>query len=162
MMIPNFGWVVPGELAGSGDIGGWRTSDVGLLRQNMSWLVDEGIGGIATLTESSLDESIVEENGFEYKHIPVVDMAPPSVEAVLEFLSFSKECLKNGKAVLVHCSAGLGRTGTMLSCYLVGNGTEPFEAIQRIRQLRPGSVETLEQEMRVLEYANSIGLDSDS
>ena len=55
-MIPNFGWIIPGELAGSGDIGGWRTSDVGLLRLNLTWLVNEGIGGIATLTESSLDK----------------------------------------------------------------------------------------------------------
>ena len=159
-MIPNFGWIIPGELAGSGDIGGWRTSDVGLLRLNLTWLVNEGIGGIATLTESSLDKSIVQENDFEYKHIPVADMAPPSIEKIKEFIAFTEECLVKEKAVLVHCSAGLGRTGTMLSCYLVGNGTEPFEAIQRIRQLRPGSVETLEQEMRVLEYADSIGSDS--
>jgi atypical dual specificity phosphatase len=128
----------------------------------MAWLVDKGIGGIVTLTESSLDRSIVLENDVVYKHIPVVDMAPPSIKAIIEFLKFSEDCLKKKKAVLVHCTAGLGRTGTMLSCYLVKNGIDPFEAIRRIRQLRPGSVETLEQEMRILEFADSIGLDSTS
>ncbi|MEE3235580.1 MAG: protein-tyrosine phosphatase family protein [Candidatus Latescibacterota bacterium] len=158
-MVPNFGWLVPGQLAGSGDIAGWRAYDAEVIRRNLSWLTEEGIGAIATLTASPLDKSILDEYQFEYKHIPIMDMTPPSIESIVEFVEFSTECLKQDKPILVHCSAGLGRTGTMLSCFMVSNGVEPLEAIMRVRESRPGSVETLEQEMRVIEYADSISLD---
>lgn len=54
--------------------------------------------------------------------------------------------------IAVHCMAGLGRTGTILACYLVGQGMPAEKAILSIREWRPGSVETLEQEAVVHEY----------
>lgn len=61
-------------------------------------------------------------------------------------------CLENQQPVAVHCLAGLGRTGTMLACYLVATGTPANNAIMRIREWRPGSIETKEQEAVVYEY----------
>jgi atypical dual specificity phosphatase len=57
-----------------------------------------------------------------------------------------------GKAVAVHCHAGYGRTGTMLSCYLVTQGYPAGDAIAFVRRKRPGSVETDEQERFVAEF----------
>jgi len=54
---------------------------------------------------------------------------------------------------VVSCYAGIGRTGTVLACYLVHRGEEPAEAIIRVRRLRPGSIETPEQETAVRQYA---------
>ena len=51
------------------------------------------------------------------------------------------------QAVAVHCARGMGRTGTMLACYLVKTtGCTAEEAIDTVRQKRPGSIETPEQE----------------
>jgi atypical dual specificity phosphatase len=55
--------------------------------------------------------------------------------------------------VAVHCGAGLGRTGTVLAAYLVAGGEEARAALARVRELRPGSVETADQERAIEAYA---------
>ena len=47
----------------------------------------------------------------------------------------------------------LGRTGTVLAAYFVTQGMTARAAIERVRQLRPNSVETDEQEEAVAEFA---------
>ncbi|KAG8509908.1 Dual specificity protein phosphatase 23 [Galemys pyrenaicus] len=57
------------------------------------------------------------------------------------------------QAVGVHCALGLGRTGTMLACYLVKDrGLAAGDAIAEIRRLRPGSIETYDQEKAVFQF----------
>ena len=56
---------------------------------------------------------------------------------------------QSGDPVAVHCAAGLGRSGTMAAVYLVADGASADEAITRVRDLRPGSIETEEQENAV-------------
>ena len=57
------------------------------------------------------------------------------------------------RPVVVSCYAGIGRTGTVLACYLIHRGQDPVDAINRIRELRPGSIQTPEQEEAVYGYA---------
>ena len=58
--------------------------------------------------------------------------------------------------VLVHCGAGLGRSGTVAAAYLVKCGYEPKAAIARVREVRPFSIETREQEQSVSDYAERL------
>lgn len=41
--------------------------------------------------------------------------------------------LRNGEAVLLHCAAGMGRTGTAAACVLKRLGLPAEEALQRVR-----------------------------
>lgn len=41
--------------------------------------------------------------------------------------------LRNGEVVLLHCAAGLGRTGTAAACLLKALGLPADEALQRVR-----------------------------
>jgi len=58
--------------------------------------------------------------------------------------------LAAGERVLVHCRAGLGRTGLVASRLLVETGMTPAQAIRAVRGARRGTVETLVQEQYVL------------
>ena len=59
--------------------------------------------------------------------------------------------------VSVHCKLGMGRTGTMLACYLAkSQNLSSTQAITEIRRLRPGSIETRDQEAMVGKYVEHI------
>lgn len=65
----------------------------------------------------------------------------------------SQYCVVPPQGVGVHCMHGHGRTGTMLACYLVKTGKmSGIDAINEIRRLRRGSIETHEQEKAVVQF----------
>ena len=62
-----------------------------------------------------------------------------------------------GERVLVHCRAGLGRTGLITARLLVEFGMTPLQALNAVRRVRPGTVETMPQEHYVLRLGQQIG-----
>ncbi len=119
----------------------------------MAWLRDQGIQLLISLTEEPLRRDLINEAGLFAMHVPVEDLYPPSQKQIDLCLSAIAKARANGFGVGIHCGAGIGRTGTMLGCYLVTQGLTGRDAIARIRQLRPSSIETPEQEEAVEEYA---------
>ncbi|MGI9333443.1 MAG: protein-tyrosine phosphatase family protein, partial [Gammaproteobacteria bacterium] len=57
--------------------------------------------------------------------------------------------LQAGAKVLLHCFAGLGRTGTIAARLLVEFGAQPSKAIDTVRTARRGAVQTTSQEEHV-------------
>ena len=72
------------------------------------------------------------------------------IEKILKTIQRAKDT-KMG--VLVHCMAGKGRTGTVLGLYLASQGMTGEAAIAKVRELRPGSIETHEQQQLIRDYA---------
>ena len=152
----NFSWVVPGKLAASGMPGspyGGSFHGPGTLAEDLQFAAAQNIGALVSLTETALDEAEVSAAGLEYLHLPVADMRAPAIDDCRRFVDFVTDRNGKGVAVLVHCVAGRGRTGTMLACFFVREGCGPLESLERVRRLRPGSVETEAQEAVVIEYA---------
>jgi atypical dual specificity phosphatase len=147
----NFSWVVEGRLAASGQPGVGSYFE-GSLVQDLKIFGDLGIGLIVTLTEQPLDRDALGLSNLTAVHLPVADMTPPAQETIDQFLELADEAESQGLATLVHCRAGLGRTGTLVACYLARGRLTADEAISSVRQMRPGSIETTEQEMAVRVY----------
>jgi atypical dual specificity phosphatase len=95
----------------------------------------------------------INEAGLLSIHIPIEDMHAPTMEQLDCAVSAIRRAREKGMGLAVHCAAGLGRTGTVLAAYLVSQGFDAHEAIARVRELRPGSIETPEQEAAIEEYA---------
>uniref|UniRef100_A0A673NPI5 Dual specificity protein phosphatase CDC14A-like n=1 Tax=Sinocyclocheilus rhinocerous TaxID=307959 RepID=A0A673NPI5_9TELE len=76
--------------------------------------------------------------GFDHYDLFFVDGSTPSDVITRRFLHV---CESTDGAVAVHCKAGLGRTGTLIGCYLMKHYRfTPAEAIAWIRICRPGSI----------------------
>lgn len=139
-----FSWVVDKLLAAMA----WPRD----LPETARYLRRHKIDIVATLNEHGLDEGTLRAEGIEYHHFPIPDFSAPTMEQVDRFVKLVGKARKAGRRVVVHCTAGRGRTGTMLACFLVSRGSNPAKAIERVRRLRPGSIETPEQEETVFEY----------
>jgi len=148
----NFSWIAEGRLAASGLPGGAPYMS-GSLEEDLSYFRAQDIGVVVSLTQSPLDPASLQQAGLIGVHLPVPDMTSPAQDTIETFLRVTDEAEDRGHAALVHCRAGMGRTGTLLACYLVREGLPGDAAIEQVRQMRPGSIETAEQEATVRDFA---------
>ena len=144
----NFSYLIEGKLAGCAT-SAWSPN----VQEAFAALMTEGIRAIISLDSDSDFQGHAKEFGFEYFYSPIPDFSIPSFAQVEDCLDFIAANIKAGKPVAVHCRAGMGRTGTILACYLIRfEGRKASEAIFSVRRMRPGSIETDEQEEFIQDY----------
>ena len=140
-------WIEEGKLAGCA----YPRAEVAL-----GALTDHGVALLINLHEKAHDPELLARYGLAELHLPVPDFTAPRPEQLEQGVAAIEHAIASGHRVAVHCGAGLGRTGTLLACYLARRGLSATEAITRVREARPGSVETPDQERAVEAYANRL------
>jgi len=99
-----------------------------------------------------------ERVGLEWFHLPIIDMSAPDrrfTDAWPDVGPRLHACLDAGENLVVHCRAGLGRSGTVAALLLIERGMEVAEAIRQVRGARPGAIEAVEQEGWLVDLAES-------
>lgn len=88
-----------------------------------------------------------------YYNFAFPDMSIPNFDEMIAIVKAMKMDSEKGK-VMVHCHAGLGRTGLVICCYLLY--TKHFfsskKAIDFVRSKRPGSIQTKSQVKFVYDF----------
>lgn len=84
--------------------------------------------------------------GFEVIHVPVEDFSVPEQGAFQQPIQRVIQAARSGQTVVIHCYAGLGRTGMFAACLAKAVlGMTGEEAVRWIRQYVPDAVQTAQQ-----------------
>lgn len=145
-MSSRFCWIIHQKLAGAGQPG--LTRDI---EEDYNYYKSQGISVIVNLTENIILPSPA-KYGFREEHFPINDMSTPNIEAMHKLCQKILRAINAGEKVLLHCKAGLGRTGTILACCLILQGENAQDALQYIRSKNSNYVQTFEQEDFIRNY----------
>lgn len=87
-----------------------------------------------------------------WKAFPITDFGVPSNEAAFKvFVLETAESLRSGETLLLHCGAGIGRTGMTAACILEALGLSADQANKVVRAVGSGA-ETPEQRALVKRF----------
>jgi protein-tyrosine phosphatase len=117
----------------------------------------EGINSIVNLLEDGYHEIVQDEKevGFNVLHSPISDFDAPTLDQLIEIVRWIDCEIDNSNTVLVHCYAGIGRTGTVLIAYLIHKGQEMKSAAEEVLKAN-AAPQSLAQKKVIEEYYQHI------
>ncbi|MBO0726512.1 MAG: dual specificity protein phosphatase family protein [Blastocatellia bacterium] len=139
-------WLVPGRLL-AGEYPGAETKEEA--RRKLRSFLNAGVDFFLDLTEEDeglepyapllQEEAMARDHEVIYRRLPIPDMDAPTTERMSEIQQTIAAALEEGRTVYVHCWGGVGRTGTVIGCYLVEHEVSFLEALAEIRRRRRGT-----------------------
>lgn len=147
----NFSWLIEGGIAGH---------SAPQSEDDLNYLKTRGIKALVRMAENHkahVTPAQVGKLGFSDCHEPVPDFTAPKQPQIDKIVAFIKQCVADGRPVGVSCGAGIGRTGTILACYLVSKCYTAEQAMEEVKQKRGAGIETADQKEAVRRYAKRPG-----
>ena len=133
-------WVEPGRfLAGEYPAHAFGEQ----VRQRLDAFLDYGIDTFINLTNPDelppylpfLEEQAdYYEIDIQHKRLPITDHNIPTIQTMRAILDEIDAALVAGRKIYVHCWGGIGRTGTVVGCYLVRHGRTGQEALNQLAE----------------------------
>jgi protein-tyrosine phosphatase len=123
----NLWWVIPGFLAGV------RKPTA----EELTELQAAGIGAIVSVMDDSSNLDLYQQANIPHLWLPTKGGTAPSREQLQKLQDFVDTQNAQDNAVVVHCTSGRRRTGTMLASYLICNGSSYDDAMQTIQDVNP-------------------------
>lgn len=142
--LPVSYWVIPGKLLAGEYPCSHRDVEA---HGKLNALLDEGIRSFLDLTESAdglrayraVIMQLAADRGLDirYRQMSIRDLDVPTVDHMRLILEHIERELAEGYPVYVHCWGGIGRTGTVVGCWMCEKeGHSADEAFARIAQMR--------------------------
>ncbi|MCG3210206.1 MAG: hypothetical protein FOGNACKC_03837 [Anaerolineae bacterium] len=134
-------WVIPGQLL-AGEYPGYATDPGTRLKLNRFLAL--GVNSFIDLTEAHelhpyepllRLEAAARGIAVDYRRMSIVDQQVPAAAHMTAVLDTIDAAIAAGKTVYVHCWGGIGRTGTVVGCYLVRHRNSGDEALREIARL---------------------------
>ena len=134
------------------DLADWKSAGARVVLSLLTSAEEQELGLAAENAE-------VVRQGLEFMSLPIPDRRVPNSEIkfgqVLERLDRE---LDSGKNVIVHCRQGIGRSGLVAACLLIGKGLSPGAAVSAVSAARGVPIpETKEQREWIDHYSVALG-----
>jgi len=135
-------WVIPNQFM-AGEYPGHRYNEMQTPRR-LDALLEAGITTFIDLTEPHervpYEPVLRERAGYyqvdvNYHRFSIGDFGIPTATHMRAILDTLHKTLSEGKNPYIHCWAGMGRTGTVVGCYMVETGLSGAEALLKVNQL---------------------------
>ena len=149
--IRDFYWAIPGLLGGMQQPG-----LLGNVQEDIAALKEFGVAVLVNLTEKPLYTDELEALGLRSVHFPIPDMGVPEFQPSLDLCRRISAWIDLEQCTVLHCRAGLGRTGTIIACVLVYRGQGAIQAIETVRKINPRYIQTDQQLAFVEQFAKSL------
>lgn len=140
--IPDTYWVIPGRLMAGRNPLAMPYKDI---NETIHAITEVGIDTFIDLTHhhefgnqsyAPILGRFQNEKVCQYFNHPIVDFGLPAREEMVIILQRIMHALKEGRNIYLHCYAGLGRTGTVVGCFLVERGLSGIDALAEIMRMR--------------------------
>ena len=138
----------------------WLADDIGTLRNAGVDVVVSALTPAETEAWGLRDESrCCADNGLKFLSFPIEDRSVPTSLSEFDGLIDSvTDYLREGKAVVVHCWGGVGRSSVIAACALIRNGLSADSSFRVIEEARGRQVpDTSEQRQWVERYSSRYG-----